>query len=302
MASTSTSKKKSTKASTTAAVAPKAPKKPKLMATDADKYALYRLSVQDPEHEVSMFRHFYRDAFGRWPTTLREDFCAAFAVCVEWVTRHKDNVAVGVDLDPEPLDYGRTHYLPTLTEEQQGRVHLELENVLKTKTKAEVIAAQNYSFFIFKKRAEVLAYFKAVRKSLDDEGIFVFDMMGGSAFYQDDLEEGRKVARRTPDARRDNPPFRYVWHQERFEPISADALFHIHFRFPDGSSLEKAFTYDWRLWTLPELLEILEEAGFSERHVYWETDDKDGEPTGTYSRSTVGKADPAWLCYVVAVK
>ena len=272
------------------------------MATDADKYALYRLSVQDPEHEVSMFRRFFKDAYGRWPKTLREDFCAAFAVCCEWVTREDDCVAVGVDLDPEPLDYGRKHYLPALTKEQQSRVSLELENVLTTTTSAEVIAAQNYSFFIFKKRAEVLAYFKSVHETLAAEGVFVFDMMGGSAFYQDDLEEGRKVARRTPAARRDNPPFRYVWHQEHFEPVTADALFHIHFRFTDGSSLEKAFTYDWRLWTLPELLEILDEAGFSERHVYWETDDKDGNPSGNYRRSAAGKADPAWLCYVVGVK
>jgi hypothetical protein len=93
-----------------------------------------------------------------------------------------------------------------------------------------------------------------------------------------------------------------VWHQERFDPITADALFHIHFRFPDGSALEQAFTYDWRLWTLPELRELLVEAGFSEVHVYWETDDKEGNPSGNYRRSTSGKPDPAWLCYVVGVK
>ena len=277
-------------------------KTPATMASTADKYALYRLSVQDPEHEVSMFRRFFKDAFGRWPVTLREDFCAAFAVCCEWVGRDKDCTAVGVDLDPEPLQYGRDHYLPELTEEARSRITLLQQDVLETTTKADVIAAQNYSFFLFKQRAEVLAYFQAVHRSLNKEGVFVFDMMGGSAFYQDDLEEGRKVARRTPTARRDNPPFRYVWHQERFNPITADALFHIHFRFPDGSALERAFTYDWRLWTLPELRELLVEAGFSEQHVYWETDDKEGNPSGNYRRSLSGKPDPAWLCYVVGVK
>jgi SAM-dependent methyltransferase len=271
------------------------------MADGADKYALYRLSVQDPEHEVSMFRRFYKDAYGRWPTTLREDFCAAFAVCCEWVQRDAHNTAVGVDLDPEPLDYGRTHYLPALSAEEQSRVTLLQKDVLETTTKAEVIAAQNYSFFLFKKRAEVLNYFKSVKRSLAKEGLFVFDMMGGSSFYQSDLEEGRKVARRTPADKQKNPPFRYVWHQESFDPVTADALFHIHFRFPDGSSLEKAFTYDWRLWTLPELLEIMEEAGFSERHVYWETLDKDGDASGNYRRATSGRPDPAWLCYVVGM-
>lgn len=279
----------------------KAKKQKTTMAEGADKYALYRLSVQDPEHEVSMFRRLYKDAFDRWPTSLREDFCAAFAVCCEWVQRDPHNTAVGVDLDPEPLDYGRTHYVPKLAADEQKRLTLLQKDVLETTTKAEVIAAQNYSFFLFKKRDEVLRYFKAVKKSLAKEGIFVFDMMGGGSFYQNDLEEGRKVARRTPIDKQKNPPFRYVWHQESFNPITADALFHIHFRFPDGSSIEKAFTYDWRLWTLPELLELLEEAGFSERHVYWETLDKDGDPSGNYRRSVVGRPDPAWLCYVVAI-
>ncbi|MDP2345048.1 MAG: class I SAM-dependent methyltransferase [Deltaproteobacteria bacterium] len=272
------------------------------LADGADKYALYRLSVQDPEHEVSMFRRFYKDAFGREATSLREDFCAAFAVCCEWVKTGKDRVAIGVDLDDEPLSYGRTHYLSKLAPEQQERITLQKQDVMTTTTKAEIIAAQNYSFYIFKRREEVLRYFKQVRLSLADEGCFVFDMMGGSAMYADDVVEGRQVARPTAKDKLDNPPFRYVWHQVSFDPVSADALFHIHFRFPDGSALEKAFTYDWRLWTLPELLELLDEAGFSARHVYWETDDKDGNPSGNYRRSTRGHADPAWLCYVVALK
>ena len=67
-------------------------------------------------------------------------------------------------------------------------------------------------------------------------------------------------------------------------------------------AIERAFTYDWRLWTLPELRELLTEAGFSQVHIYWETDDKDGQPSGKYRRATVGKPDLAWLCYIVAVK
>ncbi|MBM4280833.1 MAG: class I SAM-dependent methyltransferase [Deltaproteobacteria bacterium] len=272
------------------------------MAAGADKYALYRLSVQDPEHEVSMFLRFYKDAYGRLPTSLREDFCAAFAVCCEWVRRGSDRTAVGVDLDSEPLAYGRAHYLPTLTPDQRARVRLLQQDVLQTRERAEVVAAQNYSFFLFKQRAQLLAYFKSVHRSLADEGLLVFDMMGGSAMYANDVVEGRQVARPTPADKQNNPPFRYVWHQERYNPITADALFHIHFRFPDGSAIDNAFTYDWRLWTLPELLELLEEAGFSARHIYWETTDQDGNPSGNYRRATEGRPDPAWLCYVVAQK
>jgi hypothetical protein len=272
------------------------------MAETADKYALYRLAVQEPEHEVQQFVRFFKDEYDDVPRVLREDFCAAAAVCCEWVKKGKDREAIGVDLDPEPLNYGRTHYLPLLTDEQRKRITLLQENVLDCRAKADIIAAQNYSFFIFKTRAEVLKYFKAVHRSLNSRGIFVLDVFGGSATQNEDVEESRPVARPSAEDKAKNPPFRYVWDAESFDPISNNALYYIHFRFPDGSSIEKAFTYDWRMWSIPEVRELLEEAGFSASHVYWETEDKDGKPSGNYRRMTKGTADQAWLAYVIGVK
>jgi hypothetical protein len=269
------------------------------MAQGADRYALYRLSVQAPDHEVEMFEQFFKDAYGRGATVLREDFCAAFAVCCEWVKGHPERSALGVDLDPEPLAYGSKHYLPALSPTEQGRIQLLEENVLTCRAKADIIAAQNYSWFIFKTRPELLKYFTAV---LNKEGVFVLDMLGGSAMHDDEVEESRAVARPTLEDKRNNPPFRYVWEQETFNPITHDCRFHIHFRFPDGSSLERAFTYDWRLWTLPEARELLAEAGFSQVKVYWETEDKHGEPSGNYKPTLKAKPDATWLCYLVAVK
>jgi hypothetical protein len=277
-------------------------KKKPTMAAQADKYALYRLAVQAPEHEVDEFVRFYKDAYGRSPVTLREDFCAAAAVCCEWVKSNKDRRAIGVDLDPEPLAYGTRNYLSQLTDEQRARVKLLQQDVLECRAKAEIVAAQNYSFFIFKTRDLVRRYFSAVHKSLDDEGIFILDMMGGGAMHDEEIEESRQVARPTRQDKEKNPPFRYVWEEKSFNPITHDVLFHIHFRFPDGSELSPAFTYDWRLWTLPEVRELLDEAGFSEVHVYWETLDKDGNASGKYRRETKGRPDQAWLAYVVALK
>lgn len=271
------------------------------MADLADKYALYRLAVQDPEHEVEQFVRLYKDQFGRMPTRLREDFCAAAAVCCEWVKLGREYSAVGVDLDPEPLGYCRANYLPGLTTMQQLRVALLQQDVRTCTATAEIIAAQNYSYFLFKTRPALLEYFKAVYGCLADEGIFILDMMGGGAMLDEDISESRQVARPTREDKL-QPPFRYVWAEEHFNPITHDVLFHIHFKFPDGSALDKAFTYDWRLWTIPEVRELLAEAGFSASHVYWETEDKEGKPSGKYRRATKGKPDQAWLSYVVAVK
>ena len=70
--------------------------------------------------------------------------------------------------------------------------------------------------------------------------------------------------------------FTYIWEQAEFEPVTRRILCHIHFKFPDGSKIKRAFTYDWRLWTLPELRELLIEAGFARVRVYWEGDDGEG--------------------------
>jgi hypothetical protein len=70
---------------------------------------------------------------------------------------------------------------------------------------------------------------------------------------------------------------------------------------PDGSRLDKAFSYYWRLWTLPELREIMLEAGFTSVVVYWEgTDEESGDGDGIYTPATKGDADPGWVCYIVA--
>jgi hypothetical protein len=65
--------------------------------------------------------------------------------------------------------------------------------------------------------------------------------------------------------------------------------------------MENAFSYHWRLWTLPELREILYEAGFSVVDIYWEgTDEEKNEGNGIYMPSETGDADPGWVCYIVA--
>jgi hypothetical protein len=76
----------------------------------------------------------------------------------------------------------------------------------------------------------------------------------------------------------------------------------IHFDFRDGSRLERAFTYDWRLWTIPELRELLAEAGFREVQVWWETVDEDGDGTGDYEQVEHAENQEAWLVYLVAAK
>ena len=52
---------------------------------------------------------------------------------------------------------------------------------------------------------------------------------------------------------------------------------------------------------LPELREILLEAGFKRVSVYWEgTDEKSGEGNGEWTISERGEACQGWIAYLVA--
>jgi hypothetical protein len=153
----------------------------------------------------------------------------------------------------------------------------------------DIVLAMNFSYWIFKDRQTMVRYFRHVYEYLAEDGIFFLDSFGGPEAIQE-MEE---------DTEYDG--FTYVWDQHRFNPITGEGLFYIHFKFDDGSKIKKAFVYDWRVWTLPELTEMLNEAGFS-ASVYWEGTDKDGEGDGVFTRSDVGEADDSWIAYIVAEK
>jgi hypothetical protein len=262
-------------------------------AADADRYQLYLASVQCPEHEVAFLSRIFKRQFNRAPRILREDFCGTAAVCYEWVKADPTRYAIGVDLDPEPLAWGQEFLAPAIPSEDMRRVQLLQQDVrLIDRRKADIVAAQNFSFFCFKTRSDLLRYFDAARQNLADEGMLVLDMMGGSETMEPHREDRRRVKN-----------FTYVWEQHRFDPITHDTTYFIHFEFRDGSALRRAFRYDWRLWTIPEVRDILIEAGFSRVDVHWEgTDRATGKGNDRFSIRKKADADPSWIAYLVAIK
>ena len=97
--------------------------------------------------------------------------------------------------------------------------------------------------------------------------------------------------------------FSYFWDLDSFDPISNHVMYYIHFKLKkEKERREKCFVYDWRMWTIPELREVLEEAGFSKSHVYWEGTTAEGEGDGNFTRTEKGEECEAWIAYVVAEK
>ncbi len=176
----------------------------------------------------------------------------------------------------------------------KGSEPFKSKNVLTAKTApVDVVLAMNFSYWIFKQRAELVEYFSKVRAALKDDGVFFLDAFGGYEAYQELEEE-------TED---DEEGFSYVWDQHSYNPINGDITCYIHFRFYDGSKMEKAFEYNWRLWSMPEIRELLAEAGFKKTTVYMQGwDEEADEETDEFYPMEKCDADPGWVAYVTAEK
>ena len=258
-----------------------------------DKFFYYHSSVQNPDSDIDYLTSAYKELRGKEALVFREDFCGTFANCCKWVSTLPERTAIGIDLDPEPIQYGKDHYLPKVEQEAQNRISILQENVLKKDLpKADLVCALNFSYNIFKERKLLKEYFINVLADLNKDGVFVLDIFGGSQCYEANEEETEYT----------DLKYSYYWDQKSFNPINSHALFNIHFKRKGEAKREGVFVYDWRLWTIAELRDLLHEAGFGSSHVYWEGTTPDGEGDGEFSRTEQGEECESWVAYIAACK
>ncbi|MCH7728154.1 MAG: class I SAM-dependent methyltransferase, partial [Planctomycetes bacterium] len=243
-----------------------------ILVETADKYRLYTAAFQRPDAELRAITDLFQLNSHRQPCGMREDFCGTAANCLSWVRAAQDRVAYGVDIDPEPLAWCRQHYLDQLTPDETRRLQLVSGNVLDVVTpKVDLILALNSSFCVFKSRELLRRYLMRCHDSLLDSGILVLEVYAGpeSQMSGQDRIQG--------------DGFTAIWEQVKFNAVTNEALNRIHFEMADGSRLECAFEYDYRLWAPAELREALLETGFHNARVF-RKDIKDH----------IGKTDFSW--------
>lgn len=255
------------------------------------KYRLYEDSVQNHETDIDFMNQEYKKFRKKSPLVLREDFGGTGAMACDWVKQSPKHTAHAVDLDPEPIAYGKENHYSRLAVSERDRMHYHQANVLDTfEEKVDIIAAFNFSYFIFKKRADLLSYFKKVREGLKEDGAFFVDLFGGTDCCQEMVEET------------EHDDHSYFWDCDSYNPITGEVLYYIHFKtLDDDVKYEKVFTYDWRMWTLPELRDLLEEAGFSKVVSYWEGDDGEGGGNGEFTAVTDAEQCESWVTYLCAL-
>lgn len=256
------------------------------------KFKLYEACVQDPSWQMHELPRFHKKFTGKNPLSLREDFCGTGKIASEWVKKSPRHTAVGLDLDPAPLNYGLKNHVGQLPPNARSRIQLKKQDVLKpTREKFDVIEADNFSFFTFHERCDLLRYARSAYESLNKKGTLFLEMAGGPGF----IEPGQHMEKnKIPGL----GTIHYVWEQHQYDPITKVNDYSIHFKLPRGEWLNDAFTYHWRLWEIREVREILKQAGFDKTAVLWP---KDASMTRYEEREYTTDAE-VWLAYVVGIR
>lgn len=260
--------------------------------TEEKKYTWYERAVQGPEDDVAFMQSTYKKLRGKPPKVLREDFGGTGLIACTWAKKSIAHRSYALDIDTEPLSYGLRTHRSRLKPEVQKRVRYIQKDVLKASAiRADIISALNFSYLIFKERQMLKAYFSSALKALNPRGIFCLDILGGPE-TQEVMVESRGI----------HGGVTYHWDCTAFNPINHHIKFSIHFQPRLGRMIRDVFMYDWRLWTLPEIKDLLLEAGFSDVIIYWEGDDGRGSGDGVFKPTKEAENCLAWVSYIVALK
>lgn len=263
------------------------------------RHLLYEAAVQSVDADLDLFARVYRRERGRPLRMLREDFCGTAAMACAWVGRDPRHRAWGVDIHRPTLEWGRRHRVEPLGKAARRITLLQEDVRAVTRPRVELVAALNFSYSVFKDRETLRGYFRAVRDSLRPGGLFFVDVFGGTGAMTEAKEKRKIPAGRGPAGEK-IPAFTYIWEQASFNAIDHHIRCYIHFRLADGRKIRRAFTYDWRLWTLPELRELMLEAGFKRAEAYMEGwDEKEDDADGIFRRRSSYENQEGWVGYMV---
>lgn len=264
-----------------------------------DLHYFYEAAVQGVESDLDFATRVFKTKNRRKPVTVREDFCGTAALACEWVRRSPQNRAWGIDIDLSTLDWGRNHngaYLPA----EARPPELICADVMQAQTPpVDLIFALNFSYCLFKTRDLLRAYFQTARRALNRDGLLILDLYGGTEAVEA-KREPRQIEKHTATDGTKIPEFTYIWDQAKYNVIDHHVINHIHFKIPGIGTIDKAFTYDWRLWTLPEIQELLLEAGFGFAEVYLHGWTGTGESDNLYRRRATYENALGWVAYIVA--
>jgi hypothetical protein len=230
-----------------------------------DPLDLYERAVQSPAELAA----FLVALHGNSPTRFREDFGGTGAASRAFVDAAPDRHALVIDIDPGPL--------ARLSGHPRIRTRLADATELADSEPADIIFVGNFSIGYIECRRRLVRYLEASRRRLAPGGLLAFDMYGGPGAWR-----LGGLARRIPLP--DGSTLHYWWEHEAADPLTGLIVNAISFRVETAGDIveehPRAFTYRWRLRSLPELRDLLLEAGFDSIEVRLSTErEPDGRPS-----------------------
>lgn len=268
----------------------------------------YRWAVQDPERQAAVLAEIHRRRRGTEARVLREDFAGNAADSVAFVAAGRARRAIAVDADPATVAHGQGRAARLLGRRARAidwhcaDVHARAPPAVAA---ADLLSVLNFSIGYLHDRSALLRYLRHARDSLTPGGVFVANLHGGADALRPGIARHRIEPGRERGQRQALPAFDYLWETRRFDAVRGRIDCRIHFEWTDGDGslrrTEDAFRYDWRLWSPPELLEALAEAGFRRPEVWRHT----ARDTRVGPRVFLGPVRrlcdlPRWTVYVVA--
>jgi len=230
-----------------------------------NKHFLYQKTVQNPKREVEFFRKIYRMIFKTIPTKFREDFCGTALLSCEWVKNNVCNTAVGIDIDELTIKWGIENNIHNLSSGSE-RIRLIAQNVLeefKEKTKFDIICSMNYSHFMLHKRKDLVKYFTNIKRNLE-RGLFICDFFGGNHLFYNHTHK--------------NQTANYKCRIGQMNIINNQSITSLNFKNGENH-YETLFEYCFRVYSLIELKEALEDAGFNKFKIFLKDVSDDDENT-----------------------
>jgi hypothetical protein len=261
-----------------------------------DKHSLYLASVQDPLGDIERISKIYQELFSKKALALREDFSGTFALSCCWVQSDPQRSAQAIDNDKPTIDYGIKNYLAAMSEEEQKRLQPKLADAITKTELVDIVATFNFSYCLIHEREKLLSYLKKIHASLNDQGMMILDIFGGSESETPQVQE-RDISNNDQIC-----PFTFEFERKSFNPISRISNYAIHFKYQDGTEMMDAFTYEFRMWSITEIRDLFKEAGFSRSAVYWESFDEAGFGNGSFHQTEEEENSLNWNSYIVGIK
>lgn len=275
---------------------------------DAATLERYRWAVQDPERQAAVLAEIHRRRRDAEARILREDFAGNAADSVAFVAQGSGRRAIAVDADAATIAHGQQR-ADRLLGRRASAIDWRCADVHAvgppTVPAADLLSALNFSIGYLHDRKALLRYLCHARTTLAPGGVLVANLYGGPDALRAGTVRRRVEAGREPRQRLAIPPFDYLWETRAFDAVRGRIDCRIHFEWTDSEGhrqrTEDAFRYDWRLWSPPELIEALAEAGFRKPELWRHT----ARDTRNGVRVFLGpvrklRDAPLWTAYVVA--